>query len=73
MLSHGNLGANAKTLHAYWHFRKGDVLLHMLPIFHVHGLFVACHTSLLNGSAMLWEPKFDARSARWRCCLRPRS
>jgi malonyl-CoA/methylmalonyl-CoA synthetase len=64
MLSHGNLAANAKTLHAYWHFRKGDVLLHMLPIFHVHGLFVACHTSLLNGSAMLWEPKFDARRAQ---------
>ncbi|RLJ68339.1 malonate--CoA ligase [Sulfurisoma sediminicola] len=63
MLTHGNLGANAKTLHAYWHFRKGDVLLHMLPIFHVHGLFVACHTSLLNGSAMFWEPKFDAKQA----------
>jgi malonyl-CoA/methylmalonyl-CoA synthetase len=63
MLSHGNLTANAKTLHAYWHFQPGDVLLHMLPIFHVHGLFVACHTSLLNGSAMLWEPKFDAKRA----------
>jgi malonyl-CoA/methylmalonyl-CoA synthetase len=63
MLTHGNLAANARTLHAYWHFRPGDVLLHMLPIFHVHGLFVACHTSLLNGSAMLWEPKFDAGRA----------
>jgi malonyl-CoA/methylmalonyl-CoA synthetase len=63
MLSHGNLGANAKTLHAYWHFQPGDVLLHMLPIFHVHGLFVACHTTLLNGSAMFWEPKFDAKRA----------
>jgi malonyl-CoA/methylmalonyl-CoA synthetase len=63
MLSHGNLGANAKTLHACWHFRPGDVLLHMLPIFHVHGLFVACHTTLLNGSAMFWEPKFDAKRA----------
>jgi malonyl-CoA/methylmalonyl-CoA synthetase len=63
MLSHGNLGANAKTLHACWHFQQGDVLLHMLPIFHVHGLFVACHTSLLNGSAMLWEPRFDAKRA----------
>jgi malonyl-CoA/methylmalonyl-CoA synthetase len=63
MLSHGNLAANAKTLHAYWHFRKGDALLHMLPIFHVHGLFVACHTSLLNGSAMLWESRFEAKRA----------
>ena len=63
MLSHGNLAANARTLHACWHFRPGDVLLHMLPIFHVHGLFVACNTTLLNGSAMLWEPRFDARRA----------
>lgn len=63
MLSHGNLAANATTLHAWWRFRPGDVLLHMLPIFHVHGLFVACHCALLNGSAMLWEPKFDARRA----------
>lgn len=60
MLSHGNLAHNAKTLHAWWHFQPGDVLLHMLPIFHVHGLFVACHCALLNGSAMFFEPKFDA-------------
>ncbi|MDP2825396.1 MAG: malonyl-CoA synthase [Sulfuritalea sp.] len=60
MLSHGNLAHNARTLHAYWHFQPGDVLLHMLPIFHVHGLFVACHCALLNGSAMFFEPKFDA-------------
>ena len=63
MLSHGNLAHNAKTLHAYWHFQPGDVLLHMLPIFHVHGLFVACHCVLLNGSAMFFEPKFDAARA----------
>ncbi len=63
MLSHGNLIANAKTLHAYWHFQPGDVLLHMLPIFHVHGLFVACHCALLNGSAMLFETKFDVTRA----------
>jgi malonyl-CoA/methylmalonyl-CoA synthetase len=59
MLTHGNLAHNAKTLHAYWHFQPGDVLLHMLPIFHVHGLFVACHCVLLNGSAMFFESKFD--------------
>ncbi len=63
MLSHGNLASNAEVLHRYWAFCPGDVLLHMLPIFHVHGLFVAIHTALLNGSAMLWEPKFDAKRA----------
>jgi malonyl-CoA/methylmalonyl-CoA synthetase len=63
MLTHGNLAANARVLHAYWHFEPGDVLLHMLPIFHVHGLFVACHCVLLNGSAMYFEPKFDAARA----------
>lgn len=60
MLSHHNLAHNATTLHAYWHFRRGDVLLHMLPTFHVHGLFIASHCALLNGSPMLFEPKFDA-------------
>lgn len=63
MLSHGNLAHNATTLHAYWHFQPGDVLLHMLPIFHVHGLFVACHCILLNASAMIFEPRFDAGRA----------
>ena len=63
MLSHGNLAHNARTLHEYWRFQPADVLLHMLPTFHVHGLFVACHTALLNGSAMFFEPKFDAARA----------
>ncbi len=63
MLSHNNLAANVKTLHAYWHWQQGDVLLHMLPIFHVHGLFVAVHCALYNGSTMLFEPKFDAARA----------
>ena len=63
MLTHGNLAANARALHACWHFQQGDVLLHMLPTFHVHGLFVACHCVLLNGSAMFFEPKFDAARA----------
>jgi malonyl-CoA/methylmalonyl-CoA synthetase len=63
MLTHGNLAHNARTLHSYWHFQPGDVLLHMLPIFHVHGLFVACHCVLQNGSAMFFEPKFDAARA----------
>jgi malonyl-CoA/methylmalonyl-CoA synthetase len=59
MITHRNIASNAETLHAYWGFRPGDVLLHALPIFHVHGLFVALHTALLNGSRVLWLPKFD--------------
>ena len=60
-LSHGNLGSNATTLHAVWGFGAGDVLLHALPLFHTHGLFVACHCSLLNATPMLLLPKFDLR------------
>lgn len=59
MLSHGNLSSNAKVLKDYWAWKKGDVLLHALPIFHVHGLFVASHGALLNGSKMIWLPKLD--------------
>ncbi len=59
MLSHDNLASNALTLHKIWGWRPGDVLLHALPIFHVHGLFVASHCALLNGSKMLFLPKFD--------------
>lgn len=63
MLTHRNLAANAVVLHRHWGFRPGDVLLHMLPTFHVHGLFVATHCALMNGSPMLFEPKFDAARA----------
>ena len=63
MLTHGNLAANAKTLHAYWRFGQDDVLLHMLPTFHVHGLFIACHCVLMNGTAMFFESKFDPARA----------
>jgi len=59
MITHRNIASNAETLHVYWGFVPGDVLLHALPIFHVHGLFVALHTALLNGSRILWMPKFD--------------
>lgn len=59
MLSHGNLAANALALHAAWGFSGEDVLLHALPIFHVHGLFVALHCSLLSGGPMLWLDRFD--------------
>jgi malonyl-CoA/methylmalonyl-CoA synthetase len=60
MLSHRNLASNALTLVEQWGFTRGDVLLHALPVYHVHGLFVACHCALLSGSRMLWLPKFDA-------------
>ena len=70
MLTHANLFSNAQVLHAAWGFRRGDVLLHMLPIFHTHGLFVACHASLLNGSPMIFCPRFDAAEA---CRLLPRA
>ncbi len=62
MLTHKNLSSNALTLHRYWGFSARDVLLHALPLFHVHGLFVACHCTLLNGSAMIFHRKFDARA-----------
>jgi len=61
MLSHGNLLSNAQTLKTYWGWRAGDVLIHALPIFHVHGLFVAIHGALLNGSKMIWMSKFDPK------------
>jgi malonyl-CoA/methylmalonyl-CoA synthetase len=61
MLTHGNMLSNARTLHAYWDWRADDVLIHALPIFHVHGLFVAIHGALINGSPMLWLNRFDAR------------
>ncbi len=60
MLSHRNLASNALALVDAWGFTRGDVLLHALPIYHIHGLFVACHCALLSGSRMLWLPKFDA-------------
>ncbi len=63
MLTHGNLLSNARVLKDYWGWRSqaegGDVLIHALPIFHVHGLFVALHGALINGSRMIWLNKFD--------------
>ena len=59
MLTHGNLGSNASVLKDYWRFTKEDVLLHALPIFHTHGLFVATNVTLLAGSSMIFLPKFD--------------
>ncbi len=60
MLSHRNLSSNALTLQKFWHWKTGDVLLHALPLFHVHGLFVASHGALLNGSKTIFLARFDA-------------
>jgi malonyl-CoA/methylmalonyl-CoA synthetase len=60
MLTHGNLLSNAETLARLWRFTAADVLLHALPIFHTHGLFVASNISLLTGGAMIFLPGFDA-------------
>ena len=65
MLTHGNMLSNAMVLKDYWGWRSagqgGDVLIHALPIFHVHGLFVAIHGALINGSKMIWLSKFDPK------------
>jgi malonyl-CoA/methylmalonyl-CoA synthetase len=60
MLTHRNLSSNALTLVDYWRFSADDVLLHPLPIYHTHGLFVATNTLLLAGGSMIFLPKFDA-------------
>lgn len=59
MLSQGNLASNGLALRDAWRFTESDVLLHALPIFHAHGLFVACHCALLAGARMIWLGKFD--------------
>jgi malonyl-CoA/methylmalonyl-CoA synthetase len=60
MLTHQNLSSNALTLHKIWQWREGDVLLHALPIFHVHGLFVALHCIFLTGGMTIFLKKFNA-------------
>ncbi|RZL00736.1 MAG: malonyl-CoA synthase [Rubrivivax sp.] len=62
LLSHGNLLSNARTLLRQWDWRTDDVLVHALPIFHIHGLFVASHCALLSGTPMRWLNRFDAAS-----------
>jgi malonyl-CoA/methylmalonyl-CoA synthetase len=63
MLTHGNMRSNALMLRDYWQWQPHDVLIHALPIFHVHGLFVAIHGALINGSKMIWLSKFDPKAA----------
>ncbi len=59
MLTHGNLSSNAVALIETWRFTANDVLLHALPIFHTHGLFVASNVALMSGASMIFLPKFD--------------
>ena len=66
MLSHRALSSNALTLRDAWRFTRDDVLLHALPIFHIHGLFVAINLTLISGASMILLPKFDPKAIlRW--------
>ena len=60
MITHGNLVSNAETLVKLWQITDRDVLLHALPVFHVHGLYVALNTCFLSGAEIIWFDKFDA-------------
>ncbi len=59
MLTHDNLHSNSTTLVDYWRFTQHDVLIHALPIYHTHGLFVATNVILFSGASMIFLPKFD--------------
>ena len=61
MLSHRALASNARVLKVYWQFTRDDVLIHALPVFHTHGLFVATNVALLAGASLEFLPKFDAK------------
>ena len=62
VLTNGNLSSNVEVLGQAWRWRDDDVLLHALPIFHAHGLFVALHCALLHASPILFHEKFDAKA-----------
>lgn len=64
MLTHNNLASNALALNRLWGFTSKDVLLHALPIFHIHGLFVALHTTMLSGCEILFQPAFHVDNVR---------
>jgi malonyl-CoA/methylmalonyl-CoA synthetase len=61
MITHGNLASNARALIGAWGLTRGETLIHTLPIYHVHGLFVAANTALIAGLPMAWRPNFDVR------------
>ena len=60
MLTHENLSSNAAALTELWRFTPDDVLIHALPVYHTHGLFVATNVALMAGATMIFQPKFDA-------------
>ena len=62
MITHGNLSSNAAALIEIWGLATGETLIHALPIYHVHGLFVALNTALLGGLKMIWQQTFDAKA-----------
>lgn len=61
MLTHKNLSSNAFALNNIWGFKENDILIHSLPIFHVHGLFVALHTAFLSGCKIIYFEKFSPK------------
>ena len=65
MLTHSNLASNARSLSEYWGWQDDDVLLNALPIFHVHGLFIASHCALLNATPMIFHSKLSPKTC-WR-------
>ena len=64
MLTHDNIRSNAEALRQCWGWRDDDVLLHALPLFHVHGLFIALHCALLGGTPTIFLPRFDVRTVK---------
>ena len=62
MITHANLASNAETLVELWRISPDDTLLHALPIFHVHGLYVALNTAFLSAASMIWFNKFDVKA-----------
>lgn len=62
MLTHGNLASNAEVLRDLWQFTSDDVLIHALPVFHTHGLFVAINVTLMAGGAIILHRSFDAEA-----------
>jgi len=62
MITHGNLASNAETLVELWRISADDTLLHALPIFHVHGLYVALNTAFLSAASMIWFNRFDVKA-----------
>ena len=62
-ISHDNLAFTVEALHAAWRWHEDDILVHTLPLFHIHGLFVAQHGALRAGASAVWLPRFDAELA----------